>query len=158
MAMTQEDIRSNYPLPVYNYRVDIDKDTVAFSEVSGLNIGYETTVYKESGTEPGKAGPRVFRMPAQLNNVTVTLKKGLVPAKSQAALYDWINSVRVNQVIKKDIVISLCDEEGKAVVTWKVNNAFPTKMVVPTFDAKSNDVAIESLELMADGITINYQA
>ncbi len=157
MATTQEDIKANYPLPVYNYKVDIGKDTVAFSEVSGLNIGYETTTYKESNTESGKAGPRVFRMPAQASNTTLTLKKGLVPARSQAAVYDWINSVRVNQVTKKDIVISLCDETGKAVVSWTVINAFPTKLVVPTFDAKSNDVAIESLELMADSVSINYK-
>ena len=158
MATTQEDIKATYPLPVYNYKVDIGQDTVAFSEVSGLNIGYETTVYKESNTEPGKISPRVFRMPAQASNVTLTLKKGIVPAKSQAALYDWINSIRINQVIKKDIVVSLCDETGKAVVTWMVSNAFPTKLTVPTFDAKSNDVAIESLELMADSVSINYKA
>jgi phage tail-like protein len=157
MAISQEDIKTTYPLPVYNYRVDIGQDTVAFSEVSGLNITYETTVYKESNTESGKVSPRIFRMPTQASNTTLTLKKGIVPAKSQAALYDWINSVRINQVIKKDIVISLCDEAGKAVVTWTVSNAFPTKLVVPTFDAKSNDVAIESLELMADGVSINYQ-
>jgi phage tail-like protein len=157
MAITQEDIKAAYPLPVYNYKVDIGKDTVAFSEVSGLNIAYETTTYKESSTESGKASPRVFRMPAQATDTKLTLKKGLVPAKSQAALYDWINSVRINQVIKKDIVVSLCDETGKAVVSWTVNNAFPTKLDAPTFDAKSNDVAIESMELMADGVTINYK-
>lgn len=158
MATTQADIKSAYPLPVYNYRVDIGQDTIAFSEVSGLNIAYETTTYKESSTEPGKASPRVFRMPAQAVTTTLTLKKGLVPAKSQAALYDWITSIRINQVIKKDIVISLCDETGKAVVTWTVLNAFPTKLDVPTFDANSNDVAIESMELMADDIIINYKA
>jgi phage tail-like protein len=158
MASTQADIKANYPLPVYNYKVDIGKDTIAFSEVSGLNIAYETTVYKESHTESGRTSPRVFRMPAQATNTTLTLKKGIVPAKSQAALYDWINSIRINQVIKKDIVISLCDETGKAVVTWTVSNAFPTKLDVPTFDANSNDVAIESMELMADDVVINYNA
>lgn len=157
MAISQEDIKATYPLPVYNYKVDIGQDTVAFSEVSGLNIAYETTTYKESNTESGKAGPRVYRMPAQATNTTLTLKKGLVPTKSQAALYDWINSVRINQVIKKDIVINLCDETGKAVVSWTVSNAFPTKLDAPTFDANSNDVAIESMELMADGISINYK-
>ena len=157
MATSQEDIKATYPLPVYNYRVDIGQDTVAFSEVSGLNIAYETTVYKESATESGQVSPRVFRMPTQASNTTLTLKKGIVAPKSQAALYDWISSVRINQVIKKDLVISLCDEAGKAVVTWTVSNAFPTKLVVPTFDAKSNDVAIESLELMADGVSVNYQ-
>lgn len=157
MATSKAEMRATYPLPVYNYRVDIGKDTVAFSEVSGLNINYETTVYKESGTESGKAGPRVFRMPAQRSDTKLTLKKGLVPDKSQAALYDWINSIATNQVEKKDVVISLCDESGKAVVSWTVQNAFPTKLDAPSFDAKSNDVAIETLELMADGVTINYR-
>ncbi len=157
MAISQKDIKAAYPLPVYNYKVDIDKDTIAFSEVSGLSIGYETSTYKESSTEFGKVGPRVFHMPSQPTQTTLTLKKGLVPSKSQPALYDWINAIALNQVQKKDIVISLCDETGKAVVSWKVSNAFPTKLDVPTFDANSNDVAIESMELIADGLTINYK-
>ena len=157
MATSKADIKATYPLPVYNYKVDIGKDTIAFSEVSGLNIAYETTTYKESSTESGKAGPRVFHMPAQATTTTLTLKKGLVPTKSQPALYDWISSIRINQVEKKDIVITLCDETGKAVVSWTVTNAFPTKLDAPTFDANSNDVAIESMELMADDVFINYK-
>lgn len=157
MALTPDKIKSDYPLPSYNYKVDIGKDTIAFSEVSGLNIAYEKTVYKESSTESGKASPRVFRMPAQATDTTLTLKKGLVPAKSAPALYDWINSVILNQVQKKDIVISLCDETGKPVVSWTVVNAFPTKLDAPSFSATSNDAAIESMELLADGTSINYQ-
>lgn len=157
MATPKADIKASYPLPVYNYKVDIGKDTIAFTEVSGLNISYETVTYKESSTESGKVGPRVLNMPAQLTPPKLTLKKGLVPAKSQAALYDWISTISLNQVEKKDIVISLCDETGKAVVSWTVVNAFPTKLDAPTFDAKSNEVAIESMELMADKISINYK-
>jgi phage tail-like protein len=157
MATTQADIKTNYPLPVYNYKVDIGKDTIAFSEVSGLSIAYEKTTYKESSTESGKVSPRVFHMPSQLTPPTITLKKGLVPAKSQPALYDWINSIKINQVEKKDITVSLCDETGKAVVSWTVTNAFPTKLDAPTFDSNSNDVAIESMELMAEGIAVNYK-
>ena len=157
MALTPDKIKSDYPLPSYNYKVDIGKDTIAFSEVSGLNIAYEKTVYKESSTESGKASPRVFRMPAQATDTTLTLKKGLVPAKSAPALYDWINSISLNQVQKKDIVISLCDETGKPVVSWTVVNAFPTKLDAPSFSATSNDAAIESMELLADGTSINYQ-
>ena len=156
MPTTKAEVKTTYPLPVYNYKVDIGSTTVAFSEVSGLNVAYETTTYKESSSEAGKVGPKVFRMPAQAVTTTLTLKKGLVPAKNKAALYDWISTISLNQVEKKDILISLCDEAGKAVVTWKVINAFPTKLDVPTFDANSNDVAIESMELMADDIQINY--
>jgi phage tail-like protein len=157
MATSKADTKIAYPLPAYNYKVDIGKDTIAFSEVSGLNITYQKTTYKESPAEAGKIGPRSFYMPAQLDAETLTLKKGLVPAKSQVALYDWINSISLNQVEKKDIVISLCDETGKAVVSWTVINAFPTKLDAPTFNASSNDAAIESMELTADGIIINYK-
>ena len=157
MATSKADMKAAYPLPVYNYKVDIGKDTIAFSEVTGLNITYEKTTYKESQTEPGKTGPRVFYMPAQAGAITVTLKKGLVPAKSQAALYDWITSISLNQVEKKDVTISLHSETGDAVVTWTIHDAFPTKLEAPAFNASSNDTAIESMELMADGISINYK-
>ncbi len=63
MAVSKETISSDYPLPVYNYRVEIAGETVAFTEVSGLTISYETTSYKESQTAPGVPGPRVLLMP-----------------------------------------------------------------------------------------------
>ena len=50
MAMTKEQIKTTYPLPVYNYKVEIDGKTIGFSEVSGLSAGYETTTYVESAT------------------------------------------------------------------------------------------------------------
>ena len=76
-------------------------------------------------------------------------------AVSIKVLYDWIKDVQTNQIDKKDISVSLCNENGEAVITWKVLNAFPTKLEAPTFDANSNDAAIESMELTADGITIS---
>jgi phage tail-like protein len=69
-------------------------------------------------------------------------------------LYKWISSTATNQVNKKDIFIRLCDEAGATVISWKVINAFPTKLDAPSFDAKSNDVAVESMELQADLVEI----
>ncbi len=154
MALTKENIQSDYPLPVYNYRVEINGDAVAFSEVSGLTISYESTVYKESPIAGGSPGPRTLIMPSQRTPPTITLKKGLVRKTSMKHLYDWIRTVQINQIEKKDIYVRLCDEKGDAVITWKVANAFPVKLDAPTFDAKSNDVAIQSMELKADFITI----
>jgi phage tail-like protein len=153
MATSTDTIKTDYPLPVYNYRVEIGSDAVAFTEVSGLNIAFEVSTYKESRTEPG-AGPRILYMPGQRQMVSITLKKGIVRTKSIAALYNWINTVQINQIEKKDIFIRLCDEKGAPLVSWKVTNAFPTKLDAPTFDAKSNDAAIESMELKADSVTI----
>jgi phage tail-like protein len=154
MALTQAEIKTAYPLPVYNYRVEIGSDTVAFSEVSGLSISYETTTYKESPVASGAPGPRVMYMPAQGTPAKITLKKGLVRVASVATFYRWLQSIQINQVDKKDVYVRLCDEKGDAVISWKVTNAFPTKLDAPTFTATSNDAAIESMELMGDGIFI----
>jgi phage tail-like protein len=154
MAVSTDTIRSDYPLPVYNYRVEINGEAVAFSEVSGLSIAYEVTTYKESPTASGAAGPRTLYMPAQSTMTTITLKKGVVRNTSIKVLYDWIKTIAINQIEKKDIFIRLCDEKGEAVISWKVGNAFPVKLDAPSFDAKSNDAAIESMELKADYITI----
>lgn len=154
MPLTNEAIRTAYPLPVYNYRVEIGDKAVAFTEVSGLSIGFETSTYKESPTESGAPGPRVMIVPGQRSAAKLTLKKGIVRGASLEALYGWIKTVQINQIEKKDVFVRLCDEKGEAVISWKVQNAFPTKLDAPTFDAKSNDAAIESMELTADFITL----
>ncbi|HWN70706.1 MAG TPA: phage tail protein [Haliangium sp.] len=154
MALTKDNIRTDYPLPVYNYRVEIGSEAVAFAEVSGLTISYESTVYKESPTASGAPGPRTMQMPAQRTPPTITLKKGIVRSTSIKVLYDWIKTVQINQIEKKDVFVRLCDEKGDAVISWKISNAFPTKLDAPTFDAKSNDAAIQTMELKADFITL----
>jgi len=154
MPVTPEDIKVSYPLPVYNYRVEIGATAVAFSEVSGLSLGFEVATYKESPTASGAAGPRTVLMPTQPTNPTITMKKGVVRGASIGNLYSWINSIRLNQIEKRDVFVRLCDEAGVAVISWRVINAFPVKLDAPTFDAKSNEVAVESMELRADRVTI----
>lgn len=154
MALSKSELKAAYPLPSYNYRVEVAGAAVAFSEVGGLSIKRETSTYKESPIGGGAPGPIVMRMPAQMTNPTITLKKGVVRKASVAALYNWINSTTINQIDKKDVYVRLCDEKGDAVISWKVLNAFPTKLDAPAFTASSNDAAIETMELMADSILI----
>lgn len=152
MALTKEQIKSSYPLPVYSYRVEIDGQTVAFSEVSGLSMTLDTTLHAESPTTG--IGPQWYYMPAQMKPVTLTMKKGVVVGVSVKTLFGWIGSTQLNRIDKKDIYIRLCDETGAAVISWRIINAFPTKLDAPGFTASSNDVAIESLELMADSLVV----
>lgn len=154
MAISKDQIKAEYPIAVYNYKVEIGSDAVAFSEVSGLSTSFETTTYKESPVESGIPGPRVMHMPAQGAASTITLKKGMVRGTSVATLYNWINQTSLNLTEKKDISVRLCDENGDPVISWVVKNAFPTKLDAPTFDANSNDVAIETMELMADDVKV----
>ena len=152
MALTKKQVKDSYPLPVYNYRVTIGKDTLGFSEVSGLGVEYESVTYKHglSFAMGAKIIPGM-RQPSKL-----TLKRGIT--QSGKFLADWLKNTYNDPFknSKQDILIDLCDETGTAVVRWTVSGALPVKLDAPTFDANSNDVAIETLELVAHEIKIDY--
>lgn len=154
MAVSEDTIRTEYPLPVYNYRVEFGETTIACSSISGLNIGYEVTTFKQSRTETNMAGPKIMYMPSQPEAVTLTLTKGVVRQDSLATLYDWIKTLKTNVIEKRDVKVHLCDETGAAVITWTVTNAFPTHLDAPSFDANSNDAAIETMRMRADDVFI----
>jgi phage tail-like protein len=158
MATDKATIKATYPLPVYNFRVDIGADSVAFTEVSGLSMSHEKITNYAESPGAGQVGPQWKYMPAQSSPVTLTLKKGVMPQKSLDTFFNWFNSIATNLIEKKDIKISLCDEDGKAVISWNVKNAFPTKLDAPSFSATSNDVAIESMELTADSMSVALAA
>ena len=156
VGVSKDSIKSNYPLPSYNYKVNIGGETIAFSEVSGLNIGYEEITYKQSRVD-GSIGPEIMQMPGQATAASLSLSKGYVRGSNIKVFYEWINSIQLNQVEKKDITISLCDETGAPVVTWTVMDCFPTSLDAPSFSADSNEVAIESLQLTALSVSVSEQ-
>ncbi|MFT4924926.1 MAG: phage tail-like protein [Phenylobacterium sp.] len=150
MAITKEVIEEAYPIPVFQYMVVIEgMNPMAFSEVSGLNIEVEPITYKDGMSH--KEG--VIYMPGNRTAVKMTLKKGIT--KKSDELYQWISSISLNSVEKCNVTVSLLSPDGQTpVVSWQVDNAFPTKLEGPSFSATSNEVAFESIELMADSISI----
>ena len=53
---------------------------------------------------------------------------------------------------RKTVTITLMDDEMQEVASWQLEKAWPTKYSAPDFNATSNEVAIESLELVCEGI------
>ncbi|MEM9903567.1 MAG: phage tail protein [Cyanobacteria bacterium P01_D01_bin.44] len=153
MATSVKDIQDKYPIPVFYYRVTIgDNDSIAFSEVSGLNFQYETITYKDGLSY--KDGPKY--MPGFFNVVNLTLQKGVV--KADNFLLNWFKTIRLNTVEKRDVRIDLLNENGDATASWLAKDAFPTKLDAPSFNASSNEVAIESLELTATWLEVSNPA
>ncbi|UII31374.1 phage tail protein [Fulvivirga ulvae] len=146
MATDKEKIAGSYPLPVYNYQVIIDgSEVMSFSEVSGLEIDYNHVLYRHGLS--WLTGDHLVR--AQRKPINVTLRRGV--ARKRAYLYEWLKSEE-----KKDIRIELCDERGHAIVSWDVSRALPFKLDAPAFSAGTNDVAIESLNLIAHDLRITH--
>lgn len=152
MATSVKDIKDTYPIPVFYYRVTINgDDSHAFSEVSGLSIEYEIITYLDGMSY--KNGSK--KMPGMGKPVTLTLKKGIV--RKDSYLFEWISTISLNTVEKRDIRVDLLDETGEAVVSWTFSNAFPIKLDASTLSASANEVAIETLELAGNGLSIQYQ-
>lgn len=146
MATTAEQIAAEYPIPSYRFVVSIGDDKIAFSNVSGLDIKFGTIQYKDGIGN-------FFKMPGQREPVNLTLRKGVF--KGPNALYDWISSISLNKVEKRDVMVSLTDDTGtNLLMSWNVANAFPTSMTSTGLDASSNEVSVQELSLMADRVTI----
>jgi phage tail-like protein len=147
MATREVNVKADYPLAVYNYRVTVDNsETMSFSEVSGLEIDYEHVLYRHGFS--WLMGDHLIR--AQRKPINVTLKRGV--SKQRKYLYDWLQSAE-----KKQVKIELCDESGSAIVSWEVSRALPLKLNAPSFNANSNEIAIESLDLIAHDLQLTYQ-
>ena len=60
---------------------------------------------------------------------------------------------RGGTINRKTVVISLHDDKQAEIAKWTVISAWPTKYTAPDFNATSNEVAVETLELAHEGVT-----
>jgi phage tail-like protein len=157
MAQDKDSIKSAYPLPVYNYRVTILQDgaslVIGFAEVSGLSIEYEPVIYKHGLSF--LLGHKII--PGMRQPTRITMKRGIV--QSGDYLQKWLDNSYKEPFFtdaKRDILVDLCDETAVPIVRWQVQGALPIKVDAPTFDANSNEVAIETMEFTAHGLTVDY--
>ena len=159
MAQDKNQIKSTYPLPAYNYRVTVLNDGAAlalsFAEVSGLSVEYEPVTYKHGLSFV--MGAKII--PGMRQPIKLTMKRGVT--KGSDFLYRWINGVYTDPFFasaQRDILIDLCDEVGGVVVSWQVRGALPVKLDAPIFDANTNEVAIEAMEFIVQGVQVRYNA
>lgn len=138
----------SYPLPVFHFRVDWQGAQMAFSEVSGLEMEAEVIEYRD-GLSPTYS---TVKMPGLKKYTNITLKRGIYAGNNEFA--EWFKTITLNTVQRRDMVISLLNEEHNPAMTWKVKNAWPTKVSGPTLTATGNEVAIEVLEIAHEGIEV----
>jgi phage tail-like protein len=137
-----------YPLPVFHFRVDWGGTQIAFSEVTGLNAEVQVIEYRD-GASPEFSSIKMSGLKKYGN---ITLKRGVVAGDNE--YFAWVNAIKMNQPERRDIIISLLNEEHQPVMTWKVVNAWPTKITSPDLKASGNEAAIETLEIAHEGVTI----
>lgn len=139
---------ANYPLPVFHFNVEWGGTRLGFSEVTGLTQENQAIEYRE-GYSPEFSS---IKMPGLHKYSNVTLKRGVIEHDND--FFKWLNTIKLNTVERRDLTISLLNENHEPVMTWKVHNAFPVKVEGPQLKALGNEVAIESIELAHEGLAL----
>ncbi|HEX6181117.1 MAG TPA: phage tail protein [Chitinophagaceae bacterium] len=140
-----------YPIPVFHFKVEWGGKNVGFSEVSGLTQEVQVIEYRD-GNSPDYS---TIKMPGLRKFNNITMKRGI--AKSDNDFFNWLNTVKLNTVERRDLTISLLNENHEPVMVWKAHNAFPVKVEGPGLKASGNEVAVESIEIAHEGVVLQNE-
>jgi phage tail-like protein len=138
-----------YPLTSFHFTVSWGGDNIGFSEVSGLSVENQPIEYRD-GLMSAKTLP--LKRPGLRKAGNISLKRGIVAANND--LYAWFNNFGEPNVTRRTLVITLLNDEGNPVFVWTISEAWPVKCEGPGLKASGNEIAIETLELAHEGITV----
>lgn len=129
------------------FLLEIDGITQAgFSDVTIPDTTTDPIEYRE-GNEEGT----VRKLSGLTKYGNITLKWGTTDSLD---LFNWRKQIIQGKIkdARKNIAIILQDEEGNAAARWEFRMAWPTKYSAPSLSGKGNDVAIETLEIVHEGM------
>ena len=146
----------DYPIPKFHFRVQWGKDfRIGFTEVSGLDFETEVIEYREGSSKTYNSS----KQPGRTKYSNVTLKRGTFEGD-----YDFFMEWRKtfyfqegNQTgsrFRRNVEIMLLNENHEPIITWTLLNAWPSKVQSTDLKADANEVAIETMELVHEGLTI----
>ena len=136
------------PYRNFRFKVEIDGiQTASFADATIPDSTTESVDYRE-GTDL----PHQRKLSGLTEYASITLKKGITDSMD---LYNWKKQVEDTGAInaRKSISLILVDEEGNDKAQWNILEAWPTKYDPSDFSAKANDVVIETLEIVHEGVT-----
>jgi phage tail-like protein len=137
------------PYRTFNFQLEIDGVPLgAFSEVSGLTAEGDAVDYRE-GTD---LQPNVRKLTGLRKYTNITLKRGYTQDQS---LWRWYGNIVNGQADRRNVTIVLMNEARQPVVRWHAENAWVNKIEAPSFKAAGNEIAMESVELVHEGLTID---
>jgi phage tail-like protein len=138
-----------YPVPVFHFTVKWGEGLrVGFSEVTGLTQENQVIEYRDGSYNEYSS----IKMPGLRKFSNIVCKRGIFKADFDYA--KWVRTIKLNSVERRNVTISLLDEDHQPVMTWQVLNAFPVKIEGPQLKATGNEVAIESMELAHEGLEV----
>jgi phage tail-like protein len=145
--MSATDTRDD-PFRGFNFRVTIGNEAIlAFSEVSGLTADGDAVDYRE-GLDKNN---NVRKLTGLRKYTNLVFKRGYV---QNDELWKWYQNIANGKDDRRDGSVILMNEAHEEVISWNFVKAWINKIEGPSLNATGNQVAIESMELQHEGLTI----
>jgi phage tail-like protein len=135
----------NDPYRNFRYRVEIDGiQQAGFSEATVPDSTVDVVEYRD-----GNEIPTVRKLSGLVKYGNLSLKWGITDSLE---LYEWYQEGVTGKVDRKNISVVVNDEEGTDVARWNFVQAWPTKYDPTDLNATGNEVGIETLEIVHEGM------
>jgi phage tail-like protein len=136
------------PFRSFNFSLVIDNvPRGAFSECGGLTAEGDAVDYREGTDVP----LNVRKLVGLRKYTNITLKRGYTQDNS---LWQWYRNIANGLPDRRNVTIELLNEQRTPVLRWHAENAWINKIEGPALKASGNEVAIESVELVHEGLTL----
>lgn len=135
--------------PYKNYRFLVEIDGIVqagFKEVTIPDSSQDPIDYRE-----GNDQPTVRKIPGLIKYGNVSLKAGMTDSME---LYNWRKLVEDGKTdnYRKNMAIILINEQGDSKGRWEFSDAWPTKYDAPDLNATDNNIAIEAIDIVHQGM------
>jgi|SRR5688572_29296474 len=150
-AVLRDDPYAGYNFEVIVTGVSDDGTAVkgSFAEASGLEVAIDPIEYRH-----GAGGP-MLKLPGIPKFTNITLKRGLI---GDLAFWNWVVEAMNGLVRRTEGSVVLLDENRREVMRWNFTRGWPCKWTGPGLNAKNNEIAMETLEICHEGLSIDGQA
>ncbi|HXU34214.1 MAG TPA: phage tail protein [Thermoanaerobaculia bacterium] len=150
-AVFREDPYGGFNFEVIVKGVSDDGTAVrgSFAEASGLDAEVKPIDYRN-----GSEDIRVRKLPGLKSFPVVKLVRGQT---GDLGFWNWIVEAMNGLVHRTDASVVLLDENRNEVMRWNLVRAWPCKSSGPGLNAKNSEIAMETLEICHEGLSIDGQ-
>ncbi|HZS55900.1 MAG TPA: phage tail protein [Bryobacteraceae bacterium] len=137
------------PFNATNFKVEIDGiASSAFLSVTGIEADVTAEDYRDGNDKVNSAR----KLPGEAKFSNITLKRGLT---ADLSLWQWMQQTLDGKLTRKNVAIVMLTEAAEEVLRFTFVNAWPVKWSGPSLNAETSDVAIETLELAHEGLSVS---
>jgi phage tail-like protein len=144
-------VRDVDPLINFQFRLELNGMTGYFTEVTGILSESPVATHKVVNEAAKEA---VIHVPGRVDGAEMTFKRGLT---TNTEFWAWRDLVVQGQTqeARVDGSVVMFNRGYEEVRRWNFINAWPSKISGPTIAADSNDLAIEELTIVHEGLWLD---